>query len=237
MIPQYLVFDNDDEIWHQLGTKWKEISVNAIREKGRFTVALSGGKTPAGFYHYLSKTRGLPWERTHLFLVDERFVPWDSPESNYRMLQENLPGTLQIPSNNIHPISTAESPDVSAKKYEEEMRQFFVLTENSIPEFDLILLGIGEDGHTASLFPGTEALKETKRLVVPVRPGAALMDRISLTLPLINNASNVFFLVTGQRKKAVMKRIRGGHDTAFPASMVNPKRGRLFFLMDREAAE
>lgn len=237
MMSEYLVFDTNDEIWSYMGKRWEEISAKAIAEKRYFSAALSGGKTPAGFYQYLSGRHDLQWEKSHLFLVDERFVPWESPESNYRMLHENLLGRIQIPSENIHPIPTGQSsPDISAKKYEEEMRRFFKLDENSIPNFDLILLGIGEDGHTASLFPGTDALKETKRLVIPVRPGEPLMDRISLTLPVINNAWNVIFLVSGQRKRAVMRKIREGHDQTLPASMVSPERGLLLFLMDREAA-
>jgi len=236
MMPEYLVFDTSDEIWHYLGKSWKEISAKAIGENGYFCAALSGGKTPTGFYQYLSG-KHLQWEKSHLFLVDERFVPWDSPESNYRMLQENLLGRIQIPRENIHPISTNQSsPEISARTYEEDLRRFFKLDENGIPEFDLVLLGIGEDGHTASLFPGTAAVKETKRLLVSVSPGNALMDRISLTLPVINNAWNVIFLVTGQRKRAVIKKIREGRDTTLPASMINPKRGRLLFLMDKEAA-
>ena len=237
MIPEYLVFDTSDEIWRYMGKRWEEISAKAIAEKGYFSAALSGGKTPTGFYQYLSGRLNLQWEKSHLFLVDERFVPWDSPESNYRMLHEALIGRIQVPSENIHPIPTGQSsPDISARKYEEEMREFFSLTENSIPEFDLILLGIGEDGHTASLFPGNDTLKETKHLVVPVKPGTALMDRISITLPVINNSWNVIFLVSGQRKRAVMRIVRGGDDKTLPASKVSPKRGRLLFLMDREAA-
>lgn len=237
MMSEYLVFDTNDEIWDYMGKRWEEISAKAIAEKGYFSAALSGGKTPAGFYQYLSGRLDLQWGKSHLFLVDERFVPCDSPENNYRMLHENLLGRIQIPSENIHPIPTGQSsPDISAKTYEEEMRRFFKLDENSIPHFDLILLGIGEDGHTASLFPGTDALKETKRLVIPVRPGEPLMNRISLTLPVINNAWNVIFLVSGQRKRAVMRKIREGHDKTLPASMVSPERGRLVFLMDREAA-
>ncbi|HXX81805.1 MAG TPA: 6-phosphogluconolactonase [Thermodesulfovibrionales bacterium] len=236
MIPDYLVFDTSEEMWHYMGKMWKEISAKAIAEKGHFSAALSGGKTPTGFYQYLSG-KYLQWKKTHLFLVDERFVPWDSPESNHRMLHENLLNRIQIPQENIHPIETGQSsPDISAKKYEEELRRFFRLNEGGLPEFDLILLGIGEDGHTASLFSGTTALKETKRLVVPARPGAALMDRISLTLSVINNAWNVVFLVSGHRKRGVMKKIREGRDTTLPASMVNPERGKLLFLMDREAA-
>ena len=236
MIPEYLVFDTSEEMWRYLGKGWEEISAKAIAEKGYFSAALSGGKTPAGFYQYFSGTH-LQWEKSHFFLVDERFVPWESPESNYRMLRENLLGRIQIPQENIHPIPTNQSsPDISARMYEEELRRFFRLNEASTPEFDLILLGIGEDGHTASLFPGTDAVKETKRLAVPVKPGAALMDRITLTLPVINNAWNVIFLVSGQKKRGVMKEMREGHDRTLPASMVSPEKGKLLFLMDREAA-
>ena len=116
------------------------------------------------------------------------------------------------------------------------MKSFFHLPENGVPEFDIILLGLGEDGHTASLFPGTDALRETFCLVVPVKLGAALHDRITLTLPVINHSQNICFLVSGRRKLAVMRKLRHGYDMTLPAAMVKPERGTLTFLMDREAA-
>jgi 6-phosphogluconolactonase len=240
MIPvsgEYLVFETSDAMSQFMVDRWKEISSGAAEEKGYFVAALSGGKTPVGFYRRLSSVKGLDWNRTYLFLVDERFVPWEDAESNYGMLKETLLNRISIPPGNVHPIVTGtSSPIASAEKYEGELRAFFRLPEGGIPEFDIILLGLGEDGHTASLFPGTEALKELDRLVVPVKLGAAIHERITVTLPVINNARNVFFLVSGRRKKVVMRKLRQGHDRTLPASMVNPQDGKLSFLMDKEAA-
>lgn len=216
--------------------KWASISITAIEEKGYFAAALSGGRTPLEFYRRLSAVEGLPWDKTHIFLVDERFVPPESEDSNYRMLLQTLLSRISILPENIHPISTAEnSPELSAEKYEEELRRFFGLSEHGVPEFDLILLGIGEEGHTASLFPATEALNERERLAVAVRLGEPLHDRITLTFPVINNAGNIFFLVTGKEKREILERLRQGNDPALPASMVNPERGKLIFLTDMGA--
>jgi 6-phosphogluconolactonase len=241
MIPgsvEYLVFEKTDDMWQFTAGRWREISSRAIKERGYFAAALSGGKTPVGFYRHLSGVTGLEWSRSHLFLVDERFVPPESSESNYGMLMETLIEGLPIPQGNVHPmITVALSLTGSVERYEEELRTFFRLSEGALPEFDLILLGVGEDGHTASLFPGTEALKEKDRLVVPVKLGRALYDRITLTLPVINNSWNVIFLVSGRRKRAVMRKLRKGYDRTLPAAMVSPSRGKAVFLMDREAAE
>ncbi|MCL4476897.1 MAG: 6-phosphogluconolactonase [Nitrospirae bacterium] len=234
---EYLVFEKTDDIWRFMEEKWSAISSSAIEKKGYFTAALSGGKTPVGFYEHLSTVRGLPWDKTHIFVVDERFVPPESPDSNYGMLRKTLLSRISLPTKNIHPIATVEpSVIVSAEKYKKELKSLFNSSEGVLPEFDLVLLGVGEDGHTASLFPGTEALKERERLVVPVMLGTALHDRITLTLPVINHALNIFFLVSGRRKRAVMRKLRNGHDMTLPAAMVKPEKGTLTFLMDREAA-
>jgi 6-phosphogluconolactonase len=233
---EYLTFDTSDEIWQFTADKWAAISSSAIEKQGYCAVALSGGKTPVGFYHHLSTVRGLPWDKTHIFLVDERFVPPDIPDSNFGMLRKALLSSISIPTKNIHPISTVEpSAIVAAEKYEEELKTFFKGAEGDLPEFDLILLGIGEDGHTASLFSGTEALREKVRWAVPVMLGTILHDRITLTLPVINHAQNIFFLVSGRRKKVIMRKLREGHDRTLPAAMVKPEKGTLLFLMDRDA--
>ncbi len=234
---EYLVFEKDEEVWRFAGEKWKELSFHAADEKGFFAVALSGGKTPVGFYRHLSTLNSVPWNSTHIFLADERFVPPVSPDSNYGMLREVLLRKVAVPAGNVHPVATeAPSPDISAERYEEDLRTFFKLPGDGIPEFDLIMLGIGEDGHTASLFPCTEVLSEKRRLAVPVKLGTTLHDRITLTLPVINNARNIFFLVSGRRKRTVMRKLRQGHDRTLPAAMVSSRKGRLIFLMDREAA-
>ncbi len=234
---EYVVLGGTSDMWLFMAERWREISSRAADKKAFFVAALSGGKTPVGFYRHLSSVEGLEWGRTHLFLVDERFVPPESAESNYGMLRETLLSRIPLPSGNVHPMVTdISSIGASAKRYEEELRLFFELTEDGVPSFDLVLLGVGEDGHTASLFPGTEALREKRRLVIPVKLGAALHDRITLTLPVINSAQNIFFLVSGRRKRVVMRKLRQGHDRTLPAAMVVPERGKLFFLMDEEAA-
>lgn len=234
---EYLVFETADTMWQFMADRWKEISSEAVEQRGYFTAALSGGKTPVGFYRRLSSVAGLEWNRTYLFLVDERFVPRENADSNYGMLTEILLNRISIPPGNVHPIVTGTSaPVTSAETYEGELRAFFRLPAGGIPEFDIIILGIGEDGHTASLFPGIRALKELDRLVVPIKLGAAIHERITFTFPVINNARNVFFLVSGRRKKMVMRKLHQGHDRTLPASMVHPRQGKLIFLMDKEAA-
>jgi 6-phosphogluconolactonase len=233
----YLRFETADDIWLFVEEKWAALSSAAIERKGSFAVALSGGKTPIGFYQHLSSVNGLPWDRTHIFLVDERLVPAASPESNFGMIRRTLTGVVPVPPSNVHPMfDGTASPSAAVEFYEKELRSFFCLAGGATPEFDLILLGIGEDGHTASLFPGSEALKEKERLVVPVPLGRILHDRITLTLPVINGARNVFFLVCGRRKKVVIRKLRQGHDRTMPAAMVKPVQGNLVFLTDNEAA-
>lgn len=234
--PEYLVFDSGDKIERFLGERWRDISWAAVKERDRFSVALSGGKTPVGFYSHLASLEGLPWDKTHIFFADERFVPPDDTDSNYKMILEVLLSKISIPPQNVHSISTVGlSPDISALRYEEDLRLFFGLTSEGIPELDLLLLGVGEDGHTASLFPGSDALKEKEHLVAQVTPAASPHDRITLTLPVLNNARNIFALATGGRKASVMKRLIGEKNQTLPISLVKPK-GSLIFLMDREAS-
>jgi 6-phosphogluconolactonase len=217
--------------------KWIEISQTAIAEAGKFTVALSGGRTPIAFYHKLSACpQPLPWDRTHIFLGDERFVPPDDKASNYRMIKENLLSRIAIPKENVHPIMTVGiTIEGAAETYETDIRTFFEIGDNDIPVFDLIILGIGADGHTASLFPGTASLQEAKRLAIPVFTDRSPSERISLTLGVINNAKRICFLVHGAGKASVIKEIVEEEDSALPAAQVKPTRGTLVFLMDQEA--
>ena len=234
---EYLVFEKTEDMWQFMAERWRNISARAGAGRGFFAAALSGGKTPVGFYHHLSLVQGLPWDSTHVFLADERLVPPDSPESNYGMLKRTLLNRVPIPQGNIHPVPTeAPSAIASAERYEQEMRTFFRLSGQQVPCFSLILLGVGEDGHAASLFPGTETLKEQVRWASPVVLGTSLHNRVTLTLPVINRAENVCFLVSGKRKRVIMKKLREGHDKTLPAAMVRPEKGTVLFLMDREAA-
>lgn len=216
---------------------WKKICEEAIRTRKQFTAALSGGRTPVIFYQRLSGEKNLPWDKTHIFIADERFVPYENEENNYHTINRSLLRHVAIPARNIHPILTFEiSPGASAKRYEDDLISWFKITGSRFPRFDLILLGMGEDGHAASLFPGTTSLKETRRLAVAVSPtDKAKEERISITLPVINNAENVIFLVTGKNKANVVKEVIEGENDLLPAALVKPEKGRLLFLLDEAA--
>jgi 6-phosphogluconolactonase len=232
------VFDCKDDISSFIIENWRETSQEAIERKGVFCAALSGGKTPIGLYHKLSGVKKmLPWDKTHIFLVDERFVSFEHRDSNYRMLKETLLDHVAIPLGNIHPVPTDRpTPQISAMAYEEELKKFFGLSKDQFPEFDLLLLGIGEDGHTASLFPGTPVLDDSIHLAAPVSMDEMRHPRITLTLPVINNAKHILFLVVGKNKASALQKIIDQEDTSLPATMVHPNKGKLIFVVDREAS-
>jgi 6-phosphogluconolactonase len=218
--------------------RWIDIMGNAIAGKGCFSAALSGGRTPRDFFLRLSLLEDKAyWENTHIFLADERCVPLDSPDSNYGLIRSSLPGRVPIPAENIHPVPVdPDDPAASARKYDEELRYFFRLQTGAIPEFDFIHLGMGTDGHTASLFPGSATLRESGPLCAPVLLDGNKHNRVTLTLPVINNAANVFMLVTGSAKAAVVRRVVEDRDESLPASLVKPK-GKLFYVLDSAASE
>jgi 6-phosphogluconolactonase len=232
------IFDNTSEVANFMVRQWKELSLKAILEKGFFVAALSGGRTPRDFYRNLSLEKGISsWDKNHLFLVDERLVRFADADSNYGMLDDLLLRKVNIPPENCHfiPVQGA-SPEIYARKYEEDIRKFFRLQKNKLPGFDLIVLGIGKDGHTASLFPGTEALKNKKQLAVAVMLDQVRHDRITLTLPVINSAKNIIFIAHGREKAMIIKRVIEERDVVLPASLVKPVRGSLIFLLDRDAS-
>jgi 6-phosphogluconolactonase len=231
------IFAERGELLDFMVKSWVAIMCRAIAEKGFFSAALSGGRTPRDFFLRLSLLEDKAyWENTHIFLADERCVPLDSPDSNYGLIRSSLPGRVPIPSENFHPVPVdPDDPAASARKYDEELRYFFRLQTGTIPEFDFIHLGMGEDGHTASLFPGSTAVNETRLLCVPVLLDGNKHNRVTLTLPLINNAANVFMLVTGNGKAAVVRRVVEERDQSLPAALVRPK-GRLFYVLDAAAS-
>lgn len=232
-----LIFDDTKEMSEFALNKWREIAQGAIKRYGRFTVALSGGKTPLPFYKSLvSYGKGLPWNKTHIFLVDERFVPHDDPDSNFGMINKTLFSKIDIPAVNIHPIYTDGTANDATEKYEEDIRNFFELKAGLIPQFDLIILGIGEDGHTASLFPNHEALSERWRLACAVSYPGAKYKRITLSLPVINNAKTIVYLATGSNKAPIINEIIEKRNTNLPVVLVKPNDGELYYLMDKYAA-
>lgn len=211
----------------------------AVRARGRFTVALSGGSTPKSLYSLLATNTSLPWDKTYFFFGDERHVPPDSPESNYRMAREALLSKIPIPPENVFRVP-AENPDANqaAEAYEQTLKKFFNPPAGSFPRFDLILLGLGPDGHTASLFPGTRALQERSRWVVANWVEKFKADRITLTLLILNNAAVVMFLASGADKADTLKEVLQGKQPGelIPSKLVRPSDGKLIWMVDQAAA-
>ena len=213
----------------------------AVAERGRFTIALSGGSTPKSLYNLLATNAraSLPWERMFFFWSDERHVPPSDPESNYRMANEAMLSRIPVAAENVFRV-LAENPDAdaAAANYDETLRSFFALSTGEFPRFDLILLGMGPDGHTASLFPGTAALQEKSRLVVANWVEKFKTHRITFTLPLLNAARRVAFLVSGTGKEEALRAVLKGDAPGeqYPAKLVRPKDGKLIWLLDRAAA-
>ncbi|MGD0230923.1 MAG: 6-phosphogluconolactonase [Syntrophorhabdales bacterium] len=232
------VFETLSGLASHMAERFRLISEEAVARAGRFAVALSGGRTPVDLYVELAR-RGsaFDWAHIHIFLVDERFVPYSDRESNFGMIKRTLLDAVLPPPENVHPIDTAVAdPAISAQKYEEEIVAFFG-AGGAMPRFDLVMLGLGEDGHTASLFPGSPALREKTHPVQAIAPhGKVTTPRVTITLPVINGARNVVFLITGKGKARVLRRVIEEKDPQLPASLVEPKEGRLSFLCDREAA-
>jgi len=214
----------------------------SIERSGRFTVALSGGSTPRQLYELLGSAEfrdRVPWANIHFFWGDERHVPPTHPDSNYRMAYEALLSKVPVPAANIHRVP-AEDPDANraAQAYEDELRRSFQLKFDQLPRFDLVLLGMGGDGHTASLFPGTAALVETARLVVAVWVPKFNQFRITFTLRVLNAAAQVLFLVVGQEKADALRRVlepAEGSDS-IPAQLIQPTEGEAKWLVDQRAA-
>jgi 6-phosphogluconolactonase len=216
-------------------------AAEAVSARGRFAAALCGGKTPAALYTLLAKApfaSQIPWTRVHLFWGDERCVPPDHEDSNYRMVKDLLLDHLPIPAANVHRMPGEMDPVEAAARYEEELRGFFAPHGDGFPVFDFILLGLGEDGHTASLFPGTRAIHESARWVVGYYVDPQKGWRITLTPPAINTARMVVFIVTGAGKASVLRSILEGPDRpdTLPAQIVRPDGGELLWMLDREAA-
>ena len=222
--------------------KFVEISAAAVKEKGSFTVALSGGSTPKTLYGLLVNDPVLrsqvPWDKMYLFFGDERHVGPNDDESNFRMATEAMISKSPLKPEQVTRIK-GEYPEAedAAKEYEQEIRRHFKLADRQFPRFDLVLLGMGSEGHTASLFPGTKALHVNHRIAVHNWVGKVLMDRITLTAPVINNAANVIFMVTGADKAPALTAVleRSYEPDQLPAQLIQPVNGTLLWLVDTAA--
>jgi len=242
---QILISRTIDELLQTAATGIVDMVRASVAANGTCMIALSGGSTPRSLYELLARpafAEQISWPEVHVFWGDERHVPPDHPDSNFRMANEALLLRVPIPAENIHRIP-AELPNATtvAVAYADDLRRAFHLgvdDQNALPRFDLILLGMGEDGHTASLFPHSPALNERKALVTANPVPKLNTTRLTFTLPVINNAARVWFLITGGSKAEVLKAVLEGprQPETLPSQLINPTDGELSFLLDVTAA-
>ena len=220
-----------------------EAAAAAVAEKGSFRVALAGGSTPKTLYGLLVDDPALraqvPWDKMHLFFGDERHVPPDHPDSNFRMATEAMISKSPLEPEQVTRIkSEYADAEQAAKEYEQEIRTHFKLTGAQFPRFDLMLLGMGNEGHTLSLFPGTKALRDNGRLVMRNWIGKLYTDRVTTTAPVANHAALVIFMVAGADKAPALKAVLEGpyEPEQLPAQLIQPENGKLLWLVDVNAA-
>lgn len=236
------VFDDLDALARAAAEEITKSAEEAIAARGEFKIALSGGDTPKPAYRLLADKPWcdrIDWDRVDVFWVDDRHVPPNHPDSNFKMVMDTLLSQLPIPLANVYRMRT-EKPDAElvAEGYERTLFDEFDLEGDERPRFDLVLMGIGADGHTASLFPGSEAVRERERLVVAPWVDSLKAHRITLTLPVFNHARLALFLVSGEEKAEALKAVLEGdfQPDRSPAQAVRPEDGRLLWLVDRAAA-
>ena len=235
------VLTTPQELFEAAAEEVVHAAKEAVAQRGRFTIALPGGSTPKNLFNLLATNARtvLPWDRTFFFWGDERHVPPTDPDSNYRMAEETMLSKIPVAAGNVFRIP-AENPDAAAaaEAYEQTLRKFFQVGPGEVPIFDLILLGMGPDGHTASLFPGSAGLQEKTRLVIANWVDKLKTSRLTLTLPVLNAARCVTFLVSGTDKAAMLKTVLEEDAPAeqYPSKLIRPNNGKLIWLVDRAAA-
>jgi 6-phosphogluconolactonase len=239
--PEIRVADDPGALAEMAAREVLEVARAAVAARGRFAVALSGGSTPSATYRRLAEppfATQMPWDRTLVFFGDERGVPPDHPDSNYGMAHTALLSRVPIPPERVFRIAgEAPDSDAVAADYARTLADAFGVRRGEIPRLDLVLLGLGIDGHTASLFPGSPVLKETFRTVAAVHAAAAsIPERITLTYPTLNAAACVIYLVSGAEKAKIVKVALSDRASGVPAAMVRPTAGRLLWIVDRPAA-
>ena len=238
--PRVTVLESAEAVARAAAERFAELAQSAVRERGRFAVALAGGSTPRRAYELLAgddySGGRVDWSKVHVFFGDERMVPPDDAESNYRMASEAMLSRLPIPPENLHRINGLGDAVANARLYEDELRTYF--DSGRWPRFDLVLLGMGDDGHTASLFPDTGALDEREAWVAANWVEKLSAHRVTLTAPAINGAAHVLFLVTGASKAGPLAEILTGEfdPRRRPSQLVRPSDGSVEWLVDEAAA-
>jgi 6-phosphogluconolactonase len=237
--PELVIVDDAATLARAAAQEFYRCATVALGARGRFSVALSGGNTPRAVNSLLaSEHADLPWSKVFVFFGDERHVPPDHPDSNYRMANETLLSRVPIPESNVFRMRAELDANAAADDYDRRLREFFGIQSGAWPRFDLILLGMGEDGHTASLFPGSAAIQERSRLAVANWIEKFQSYRITLTFPVLNHAAEDLFLVSGEGKSQVLREIFAPAPTqpTYPAENVRPQDGRVLWIIDKAAA-
>lgn len=237
--PEIRIVDTPADLFQAAAAQFVALANQAIAARGKFSVALSGGSTPKAMFALLASGSipNIPWDKIFFFWSDERHVPPDDPESNFRMANEAMLSRVPVPPANIFRVHAEEKDaDAAAREYEQTIRKFFALRPGEFPRFDLTLLGLGPDGHTASLFPGSTGLKEHSRLVIANWVEKFKTDRITFTYPLLNHSACVMFLVSGVDKAPILHEVLENPASGLPAQQVCNTDGRLIWLLDKAAA-
>lgn len=237
------IFDTPEELSRRAAQLFAEASRRAIGERGHFTAALAGGSTPKGLYKILADENdefraGVGWKKVFIFFGDERNVPPNDEQSNYKMAHEVFLSNVPLPRQNIFRIKGELSAKDAAEDYSKTIRRFFKLDDDELPRFDLILLGLGDDAHTASIFPHTSAAENPQDIAAAVNVRKLQTERVTLTAKTINQAREILFLVSGEAKASALKNVLEGEfqPEEFPAQLIKPTDGELIWLTERGAA-
>jgi 6-phosphogluconolactonase len=240
-VAEIKILPDAEAVAQDAAVRWVESARAAVEARGAFRVALSGGSTPRRLYELMaseSLREQAPWAQTYIFWGDERRVPASHPDSNYHLARVTLIDHVPVPLEHVFRMDGEGLARSAAREYEEALRLHFDLRRGQWPRFDLVLLGLGTDGHTASIFPGTRAVSDLSNMAIVYEVPQLGMERMTLTLPVLNNAQHILFMVTGAEKAAVVKAVLAGEHrpSTYPAQAVKPVDGTLTWLLDEEAA-
>lgn len=230
------VFENADALNHHLANFIVELALKAVAERDRFIISLSGGETPIKLYTLLASApfkEKMPWQKSFFFWGDERCVAKNDVRNNAYIAKVAMLNKVNVPSGNIYEVESELAPDNAAQAYEIKLHDFF---EQQLPQFDLMLLGLGEDGHTASLFPDSPSLREKTHWTAAVYSAQQRTFRVTLTLPVINNARQIVFAVTGNKKAEIIQHLKNETSLKYPAQLVSSAHGNLWWYLDKDAA-
>jgi len=236
---EIIIVESADDLAKKGALIFFESAQKGVEQERPLAIAISGGSTPRGMHRLLAEkpfVSDTPWNKTHIFWVDERCVPADDPASNYGLAKKDFLERVPISPGHIHPMPGEVSPEEGAKIYQRALRAFFQLGQEAHPIFDLIILGVGKDGHTASLFPGQESVVASEGWVVAVKGGDPNVYRLTLTYDVLNRGKEIIFLVSGKDKAPIVKTVFEESKARLPAQRIQPTQGKLTWLLDKEAA-